>query len=95
MLNTKHLSLDTPLDYSLPGGLQNYSTQKVITYSYSSRKTDQENVFCCYGTILNLVTKVVQTPPKSYQFVFLNMQTGQVHPYIYLSSFLKCQMKTT
>ena len=45
MLNTKHLSLDTPLDYSLPGGLQNYSTQKVITYSYSSRKTDQENVF--------------------------------------------------
>ena len=37
--------------------------------------------FCFYGSIFNLVTKVVQTPPKSNQFLF-NMHTGQIHPYI-------------
>ena len=53
----------------------------MITYSYSSRKIVQENV-CFYGTILNLVTKVVQTPPKSDNFL-LYMQTRECHPYIY------------
>ena len=79
-VNTQHLSLDTPSDSYLPGGLKNYSTQKVITYSDSTRKTVQENVFCLYGTILNLVTKVAQTLPKSDQFLS-SMQTGRCDPY--------------
>ena len=61
--------------------MKNYSTQKVITYSDSTRKTVQENVFCLYGTILNLVTKVTQTLPKSDQFLF-SMQTGRCDPYM-------------
>ena len=64
-----------------------FPTQKVITYSYSSQKTVQENVFCFYGAILNLVTKVVQTPPKSVFFSFFNMQTGQFHPYVHFRCF--------
>ena len=79
-VNTQHLSLDTPSDSYLPGGLKNYSTQKMITYSDSTQQIVQENVFCLYGTILNLVTKVAQTLPKSDQFMFI-MQTGKCHPY--------------
>ena len=59
-----------PSDSYLPGGLKNYSTQKVITYSDSTRKIVQENVFGFYGTTLNLVTKVAQTFPKSDNFFF-------------------------
>ena len=80
-VNTQHLSLDTPSDSYLPGGLKNDSTQNVITNSDSTQKIGQENVFCLYGTILNLVTKVAQTLPKSDQFMF-NMQTGKCHPYV-------------
>ena len=57
----------------------------MITYSDSTGKTVQENVFCLYGTILNLVTKVAQTLPKSDQFMF-NMQTGKCHPYGLISN---------
>ena len=60
----------------------------MITNSYSSRKTVQENIFCFYGTILNLVTKVVQTFPKSGKFLF-NMQTGKCHPYAFGSESTK------
>ena len=73
-----------PSDSYLRGGLKNYSTQKVITYSDSTQKIVQENVFCLYGAILNLVTKVAQTLPKSDQFMF-NMHTGKCHPYVGIS----------
>ena len=43
---------------NLSGGLKNYSTQKVSTYSDSTQKIVQEDVFCFYGIIWNLVTKV-------------------------------------
>ena len=79
-LNAKYLPPTGASGNYLPGGLKNYSKQKVITYSNSSQKKLQENVSCFYGTILNLVTKVVQTPPKSDQFCF-SMQTGKCHPY--------------
>ena len=69
----------------LPGGLKNYSTQKVITYSDSTQPIVQENVFCLYGTILNLVTKAAQTLPKSDQFMFI-MQTGKCHPYAIMAA---------
>ena len=62
-------------------GSANYSTQKVITYSDSTRKILQENVFLFYDKILNLVTKVAQTFPKSDQLLF-SMQTGKYPPYI-------------
>ena len=80
-VNTQHLSLDTPSDSYLPGGLKNDSTQNVITNSDSTPKIGQENVFCLYGTILYLVTKVAHTLRKSDQFMF-NMQTGKCHPYV-------------
>ena len=80
-LNAEYLPPTGASGNYLPGGPKNYSTQKVITYSDSTRKTVQENVFCLYGTILNLVTKVAQTLPKSDQFMF-NMQTGKCHPYV-------------
>ena len=69
-VNTQHLSLDTPSDSYLPGGLKNYSTEKMITYPDSTRKLVQENVFVFMVTILNLVTKVAQTFPKSDTFLF-------------------------
>ena len=80
-LNAKYLPPKGTSGNYLPGGLKNYSTQKFITYSDSTQKMLQENVFCFYGNILNLVTKVAQTLPKSDQFLF-NMQTGQFHPYV-------------
>ena len=52
----------------------------MITYSDSTQKTVQKNVFCLFGNILNLVTKVAQTFPKSDKFLF-SVQTGQLHPY--------------
>ena len=89
-VNTQHLGLDTPSESYLPGGLKNYSTPKMIAYSDSTRKIVQENVFCFYGTILNLVTKVAQTFPKNYQF-FFNMQTGKCHPYM-LPAYTKSEI---
>ena len=68
-VNIQHLSQDTTSDSYLPGGQKNYSTQKMITYSGSTQIFLQENVFWFYGTILNLVTKVAQTFPKSGNFV--------------------------
>ena len=54
---------------------------KIITYSDSTREIVQEkNLFCFYATIMNLVTKVAQTFPKSDKLLF-NMQTGKCHPY--------------
>ena len=47
-VNTQHLSLDTPSDSYLPGGLKTYSTQKVVTYSDSTQKIVQENVYCFF-----------------------------------------------
>ena len=61
----------------------------MITYSDSTRKTVQENVFCLYGSILNLVTKVAQTLPKSDQFLS-SMQTGRCDPY---ENVVKCYEK--
>ena len=87
-LNVEYLPPTGASGNYLPGGLQSYSTQKIITYPDSTRKTVQGNVFCFYGTILNLVTKVAQTFPKSDQFLS-SMQTGRYDPYIYffLSKF--------
>ena len=82
-LNAEYLPLTGASGNYLPGGPKNYSTQKVITYSDSTRKTVQENVFCLYGTILNLVTKVGQTLPISDQFLS-SMQTGRCDPYEHL-----------
>ena len=79
-LNAEFLPPTGASGYYLPGGPKNYSTQKVITYSDSTQKTVQENVFCLYGTILNLVTKMAQTFPKSDQFLS-SMQTGRCNPY--------------
>ena len=80
-LNADYLPPTRASGNYLPGGPKNYSTQKVITYSDSTRKTVQENVFCLYGTILNLVTKMAQTFPKSDQFLS-SMQTGRCDPYV-------------
>ena len=80
-LNAEYLPPTGASGNYLPGGPKNYSTQKVITYSDSTRKTVQENVFCLYGTILNLVTKMAQTFPKSDQFLS-SMQTGRCDPYM-------------
>ena len=52
----------------------------MISYSDSTRKIVQGNVICSYVTILNLVTKVAQTFPKSDHFLF-SMQTGKCLPY--------------
>ena len=51
----------------------------MITYSDSTQKVVQENVFCFYGNILNLVTKVAQTFPKSDQF-FLQYADWEMSP---------------
>ena len=60
-LNAEYLPpTGAPGNY-LPWGLKTYSTQKVITYSDSTQKIEQENVFCFDGTIMNLVTRVAQT----------------------------------
>ena len=80
-LNAEYLSPTGASGNYLPGGPKNYSTQKVITYSDSTQKTVQENVFCLFGTILNLVTKVAQTLPISDQFLS-SMQTGRCDPYM-------------
>ena len=64
-LNAEYLPQTGASGNYLPGGLKKYSTQKVITYSDSTRKTVQDSVFCLFGNILNLVTKVAQTFPKS------------------------------
>ena len=80
-LNADYLPPTRASGNYLPGGPKNYSTQKVITYSDSTQKTVQENVFCLYGIILNLVPKVAQTLPKSDHF-FSSMQTGRCDPYI-------------
>ena len=57
-LNAEYLPpTGAPGNY-LPWGLKTYSTQKVITYSDSTQKIVQENVFCFYGTMFNFVTKV-------------------------------------
>ena len=76
-LNAEYLPPTGASGNYLPGGLNNYSTQKMITYS---EKVMQENVFCFYGTILNLATKMAQTFPKSDKFLF-SMQNGKCHPY--------------
>ena len=86
-LNAEYLTPTGASGNNLSGGLKNYSTQKVITYSDSTRKIVQENVFCFYGTILNLATKMAQTFPKSDKFLF-NMQTGKCLPYIRNHIFL-------
>ena len=44
-LNAEYLPPTGASGNYLPGGPKNYSTQKVITYSDSTRKTVQENVF--------------------------------------------------
>ena len=75
-LNADYLPPTRASGNYLPGGPKNYSTQKVITYSDSTRKTVQENVFCLFGNILNLVTQLAQTFPKSDNFLF-RMQTGK------------------
>ena len=80
-LNAEYLPPTGASGNYLPGGLKNYSTQKMITYSDSTRKIVQENVFCFFGTNLNLVTKVAQSFPNSDQFLF-NMQTGRCDPYV-------------
>ena len=58
VLNAEYLPPTGASGNYLPGGLKNYSTQKVITYSDTTRNIVQENVFCFYGTMLNFVTKV-------------------------------------
>ena len=80
-LNAEYLPPTGASGYYLPGGPKNYSTQEVITYSDSTRKTVQDFLFCFYGTILNLVTKVAQTHPKSDNFLS-SMQTGRCDPYV-------------
>ena len=57
-LNAEYLPPTEASGIYLHGGPKNYSTQKVITYSDSTRKIVQKNVFCFYETMLNLVTKV-------------------------------------
>ena len=81
-LNPEYLPPTGASGNYLHGGLKNYSEQKVITYSDSTGKIVQENVFCFYGTVLNLVTKVAQSPPKSDQLLS-SMQTGRCDPYAY------------
>ena len=49
----------------LPGCLKSDYTQKVITNSDFAQKIVPENIFCCYGNIFNLVTKVAKNFPKS------------------------------
>ena len=76
-LNAVYLPTTGASGKNLVWGLKNYSTLKVITYSDSTQKLCR--IFF-YDFILKLVSKVAQTFPKSYQFLFI-MQTGKCHPY--------------
>ena len=64
----------------LPGVLKNDSTQKMITYSDSTRRIVQQNVFCFLCYHFEFGQKMAQSFPKSYTFLF-NMQTGKCLPY--------------
>ena len=80
-LNAEYLPPTGASGNYLPGGPRIYSTQKMITYSDSTQQIVQENVFCLYGTILNLVTKMAQTFPKSDKLLS-RMQTERCDPYM-------------
>ena len=78
-VNIQHLSLDTPSDSYLPGGLKNYSTQKVVTYSDSTRKIVQENVICFLWYHFEFGHKSSSNSPKKLQ-IFVQYADWAISP---------------
>ena len=82
-VNSKHLSLDAPLDYHLPGGLKNYSTQKVLTYSYSSQKLSRKMFFVFMVPFRIWSQKWFKLPPKVTNFFSICRLGNFTHICIY------------
>ena len=76
-LNAEYLFRTGASGNYLPGGLQNYSTQKMITYSDSDCAGKGYFVLWYH---FEFGTKVAQTPKKSLKKLS-SMQTGRYHPY--------------
>ena len=85
-LNAEYLPPTGASGNYLPGGLKNYSEQKVITYSDSTGKIVQENVFVFMVQFLILSQKWLKVSQKVTLFFLFNLQTGECLPYEYLHS---------